>query len=114
MEVEEVKKCYIMLYEHTYDYLLFPENYLKGVKIVHDMTGKRLGFTKQVEKTSNDLLILLAIIVCFVVVAIVIYLVARFIKQRDYQESKFNYDDEPLKENYINVSESLEEEEKQQ
>jgi len=61
-------------------YILFPENYLKGVKVVHDMGGYRMGFTKQMEKPTNDLLIVFAIVLCFVVVGAIIVLIVRFNK----------------------------------
>lgn len=77
-EVTEKKICYFMIYEHDDPadvYTLFPENYLKGVQIIHDLPGKRMGFTKQVEKATNDFLIVVVIILSFILIGVLIVLI---------------------------------------
>jgi hypothetical protein len=90
MEYDEVTKkkyCYFMIYQHedpSFVYNLLPENYLKGVKIIHDLAGKWMGFTKQAEKITNDFLYVVVIILIFIMIGTLVVLIVKYIQAKEH------------------------------
>lgn len=89
--IEGKSICVIMTYKHKHNYIGLPENYLRGIQIVHDMEGLRIGLTPQREKKSNTVLYVCVGIGGAVLLLIIGYLVIYFIKQWTVADSPATY-----------------------